>query len=352
MNIGNYEYVDQPVTTIKKFGIHPLSEDGVSRYFDGDSYTHKYLKSLSPQRVEDIFNYGYSPRKQGLVQTSDLISEEENNRPSNKRNKEITEIVSPEISNLSSPFEKKKLKPINSNFSSTLAQSCSEMNIHSSISSPRFQLNPLRKTTNDSLAFYKNIQPKGTISENSLRKLSSSNFKSLSPLRIKQHQGIKNIKFAEFNDSKYKYDYSTGYKTIKSGLNFVTSQNFNPKSPSFKSYEIPRTDQLQAIKSLTSSPRAKMIKNRMELAIEKSSNCERENEKMKNYLNNVIVEEETSNRTHRFPKISTITTQRSIKNIKIKTGTRDMGEVYNPHNFDLKSINKTKRNLYGSLFHH
>ena len=35
----------------------------------------------------------------------------------------------------------------------------------------------------------------------------------------------------------------------------------------------------------------------------------------------------------------------------IKTGTKEMGENYNPFNFIVPHVNRTKRNIFGSLFH-
>ena len=35
----------------------------------------------------------------------------------------------------------------------------------------------------------------------------------------------------------------------------------------------------------------------------------------------------------------------------IKTGTKEMGENYNPYNFIVPHVNRTKRNIFGSLFH-
>ena len=35
----------------------------------------------------------------------------------------------------------------------------------------------------------------------------------------------------------------------------------------------------------------------------------------------------------------------------IRTGTKEMGENYNPYNFILPHVNRTKRNIFGSLFH-
>ena len=35
----------------------------------------------------------------------------------------------------------------------------------------------------------------------------------------------------------------------------------------------------------------------------------------------------------------------------IRTGTKDMGENYNPYNFIIPHVNRTKRNIFGSLFH-
>ena len=35
----------------------------------------------------------------------------------------------------------------------------------------------------------------------------------------------------------------------------------------------------------------------------------------------------------------------------IRTGTKDMGENYNPYNFIVPHVNRTKRNIFGSLFH-
>ena len=35
----------------------------------------------------------------------------------------------------------------------------------------------------------------------------------------------------------------------------------------------------------------------------------------------------------------------------IKTGTKEMGESYNPYNFIVPHVNRTKRNIFGSLFH-
>jgi hypothetical protein len=35
----------------------------------------------------------------------------------------------------------------------------------------------------------------------------------------------------------------------------------------------------------------------------------------------------------------------------IKTETKEMGENYNPYNFIVPHVNRTKRNIFGSLFH-
>ena len=35
----------------------------------------------------------------------------------------------------------------------------------------------------------------------------------------------------------------------------------------------------------------------------------------------------------------------------IRTGTKEMGENYNPYNFIVPHVNRTKRNIFGSLFH-
>lgn len=57
MNITNFDYSPQPKYKFRKFGIHPLTDEGFNQYTDKDSYTHKFLKSLSPQRVDKIFNF-------------------------------------------------------------------------------------------------------------------------------------------------------------------------------------------------------------------------------------------------------------------------------------------------------
>lgn len=57
MNINNFDYEINPRSKIKRYQIHPLSEEGFSQYTNKVSYTHKYLKSLSPSRIDEIFNY-------------------------------------------------------------------------------------------------------------------------------------------------------------------------------------------------------------------------------------------------------------------------------------------------------
>ncbi len=56
MNINNFDYVDEPYIKMKKFKVHVLSDDGFNKYLDKDSYIHKYLKSLSPRRIKEIFD--------------------------------------------------------------------------------------------------------------------------------------------------------------------------------------------------------------------------------------------------------------------------------------------------------
>ena len=55
------------------------------------------------------------------------------------------------------------------------------------------------------------------------------------------------------------------------------------------------------------------------------------------------------------PKLPLIMKQSRNENgntIKIiKTGSKEMGENYNPYNFIVPHVNRTKRNIFGSLFH-
>ena len=57
MNIGNFEYVEKPKIKIRKFHIQTLTDEGFSQYTNKESYTHKYLKSMSPKRIKEIFDY-------------------------------------------------------------------------------------------------------------------------------------------------------------------------------------------------------------------------------------------------------------------------------------------------------
>ena len=56
MNINNFDYTNEPYLKMKKFKIHVLTDDGFNKYLDKDSYIHKYLKSLSPRRIKEIFD--------------------------------------------------------------------------------------------------------------------------------------------------------------------------------------------------------------------------------------------------------------------------------------------------------
>jgi hypothetical protein len=63
MNIGNFEYDPNPQLKIRKFHIQTLTDEGFSQYTNKESYTHKYLKSLSPKRVKEIFYHNSMKNK-------------------------------------------------------------------------------------------------------------------------------------------------------------------------------------------------------------------------------------------------------------------------------------------------
>ena len=55
---------------------------------------------------------------------------------------------------------------------------------------------------------------------------------------------------------------------------------------------------------------------------------------------------------YKLPKIMGGFGNQTLNRIEIiKTGTKDMGENYNPYNFIIPHVNRTKRNIFGSLFH-
>lgn len=66
MNVDQFEYNRSPFTKVKKYEVMTLSEKGVNKYFNKESYTYRYLPKLSPQREKDIFR------------RFDFISENEN----------------------------------------------------------------------------------------------------------------------------------------------------------------------------------------------------------------------------------------------------------------------------------
>jgi hypothetical protein len=55
MNVNQFEYNKSPFTKVRKHDIMTLSEKGINKYFNKDSYTARYLARLSPQREKDIF---------------------------------------------------------------------------------------------------------------------------------------------------------------------------------------------------------------------------------------------------------------------------------------------------------
>lgn len=57
MNIDNFDYTERPRFKVNQYEIHPLSDEGFTQYTHKESYTHRYLKSLSPKRVDEIFNF-------------------------------------------------------------------------------------------------------------------------------------------------------------------------------------------------------------------------------------------------------------------------------------------------------
>jgi hypothetical protein len=56
MNINSFDYVDNAKYKNRIYKIQPLSDEGFKHYTNKNSYTHKYLKSLSPSRINEIFN--------------------------------------------------------------------------------------------------------------------------------------------------------------------------------------------------------------------------------------------------------------------------------------------------------
>ncbi len=53
MDINDYDYLQNSPFKAKKFHIEPLSREGVDKYNTKESYSHKFLKSMSHLRLEE-----------------------------------------------------------------------------------------------------------------------------------------------------------------------------------------------------------------------------------------------------------------------------------------------------------
>ena len=187
-------------------------------------------------------------------------------------------------------------------------------------------------------------------------KIATNTIQNLKNIISKETPTSKTILHTEPNINPIKLQSPINLKnnTISTSI----ENNFNKR---YKLMEKKKNSQLNKINELKSKSLAKK-KNIKNLLFFGHSNYNSINTNKRNMVNSFDKKARLTglqifpNRTAKVnPKLPLIMEKYRNENgniIKfIRTGTKEMGENYNPYNFIVPHVNRTKRNIFGSLFH-
>lgn len=261
-NLDYFSYWKEPIVKIKRIGIYPLDDEGRSKYYSKDSYTHHYLRKCDPS----IFNQ--------------IIMDKDNNEDEEEKNfKTIDNKTNLNTISIQQNYEGLKTEPNQDNIKD------------------KYQ-NPLQNNTISSTERLDNL---------SLNKRYINNTNKKKNIKLKNISNLRYKSFSKSNNDKTLY--STSKINNKENNNmFIKTFNENEKRKMTRSFDKNRRLPGLTIFKKTTNPKLPLIMGGF------------------HHDNNSI-----------------------IKNIR--TGSKEMGENYNPYNFIAPHVNRTKRNYVGGLFH-
>ena len=80
IDYNQLSYKDKPFTQVKKYAVHPLSDQGFNQYLSKESYARQFLNKINPKLIEEF-------DKEKRVEIHDLICEQNTNSPDFKKYK-------------------------------------------------------------------------------------------------------------------------------------------------------------------------------------------------------------------------------------------------------------------------
>jgi hypothetical protein len=294
----NYSYKDAPFTKTKIWGVHPLSNKGHQEYISKDSQVHWYMHKVPPKLLKEIYPENQKP----LTHNTNNIQ---------------AHIMIPQENNEKEQFENANKCEDNTN------------NVKEALDSKSTLTNPISSSSLSTKTPYKHKSPVVK--------------SKLTPYKI-----------PEIN-SRYIHNYDNEIDNFKTRSNkFLTSPTLSQsKFTSFKSYEVPRVDQVNRNEFSSTKRFTKNINNTVYSPVRgRSEIClQKENER----LNEVFMHQTNKDFlvTNKLPSIDNILNQAKSNYNKTNTSnTKMMGSKYNPDNYTGQSKNWSKRNYLGALYPH
>lgn len=385
MDIKDFTYRNTPVKKTRVYEVHTLSQDGLNQYLDKNSYVHKFLKSLSPNRNTSInfcHNEIYSPelKPKTILQKNESDKFIKESKDFNSKRGDKGAVITINVNNFhkniyykpvtdSINFEKaEKIKNenyednygINYKFSNSKNQQNESYvdceNANSEQESKEAEVSDNKKSPEDMKVLenvYNNLETKKK--KNTFLQTSKQMF--FNQNRLSQNsKNINSLKQKGFMNQKYSEDYNFAISTLREDFlkNIMSYNNTSKNSFSrnkyngnFKSYEVPHLE----YKRQSSNFRINLIRDKLENTILKTGKntnvnpnnnedletinkkIEVENLKLKNYFENINKFTKSDN-VKMYPSVSEITNSVNLRTTKLRLlNNKFMGERYDPTNY-------------------
>lgn len=381
MDIKDFNYRETPIKKTRVYEVHTLNQDGLNQYLDKNSYVHKFLKSLSPNRSKSInFNHNdfCSSDISSKALQQDCLSDKnlKESKDFNSKRNEKGGVITINANN----FHKNiYYKPINDSYKNekaektqkiknenhhednyfnslnedqnlNLAMHPTEIPISNSINNEK-KCSEYNQNLENNYANFENNNKKSTFLQTSKHMFSNQNrfsqIKNQNSLRQKGYLSPKYSEDYNFAISNLKEDF---YKNLINNSNIASKNSFSKnKFPNgnFKSYEVPHLE----YKRHSNNFRINLIRDKLENTLLKSGkntnvnsnsnedleiinkNIEGENLKLKNYFEN-INKFVKNDKKKLYPSVNDITNCVNLRTTKLKLlNNKFMGERYDPTNY-------------------
>ena len=332
-NIDMYTYWKKPFTIVRKYGIHPLDDPGVEKYYGPESHVVNYLSRINPKVLKNIIGEDYETV---IEKQKEKIREQKEGKA-----KQENDIGVETKSALNETQNLKTTKKVSIDANPEIVPNQTENNQNE----PEPEHDVLNQNTTN---FFPGHRTTG-----------SHNFLTGYHRRrnFKDNYGYEQGVALKTNKDKYLNDIKTlkKEKLANNEFNYTHSGSFYPKKrySGFTSYAVPRTDkpgeQSNAFKNFTSRIN-KSISTNTARNLNDFELMENDNNRLRTTLYN------QTNRNfltkNELPDLGTIAnTRKKIRNIRIGN-SKEMGEKYDPFCHIPNTGNRVGRNFVGALFQH